>query len=116
MVPQVMHIGASAEMPWNFSRSSADEWTSAETSRALAAPAPDFTWSASSALPSTAGVEVAAAAAGLASFASFAAFFAAALSALAFLASSAAAALAAAFSYLAYFASAFLSSALTAAG
>ena len=37
-----MQIGASAALPWNFSSSSADEWIPV-TSRADAAPAPDFT-------------------------------------------------------------------------
>ena len=38
-----MQIGASEAMPWSFSISSADEWISRDTSRASAAPAPDFT-------------------------------------------------------------------------
>ena len=47
-----MHIGASAalESP-NIASRSAEEWISAETSRAEAAPAPDETDEASSDLP-----------------------------------------------------------------
>ena len=51
-LPQVMQIGASAalESP-NMASRSAEEWISADTSRAEAAPAPDETAEASRDLP-----------------------------------------------------------------
>ena len=49
MVPQVMHIGASAALPWNLASRSCDEWISMPTSRAEAAPAPEMTSPACSA-------------------------------------------------------------------
>ena len=49
MVPQVMHIGASAALPWNLASRSCDEWISMPTSRAEAAPALEMTSPACSA-------------------------------------------------------------------